>query len=115
MQEHILDQYPDASLRVFTVWLPMLATDAREEWDPSALADERVSHFWDEERVVGQSLADQSVGDLGSSGIVWDAYFVFGPEAGWGSAPGPLLAAGAPVIDATADLEKALVPLLRKS
>lgn len=113
MQENILDKYPDTSLRVYTVWLPMLATDAREEWDPGVLADERVAHFWDEERVVGTSLADQGVGDLGYSGIVWDAFLVFGPEAAWGSEPGPLVAAGAPVVDATADLEKALVPLLR--
>lgn len=112
MQEQILEKYPDATLRVYTVWLPMLATDAREEWDPALLADDRVSHWWDEERVAGKWLADHDVGGLGYAGIVWDAFFVFGPEAGWGSEPGPLVAAGAPVIEDTTTLGNALRPLL---
>lgn len=112
MQEHILEKHPDAPLRVYTVWLPMLATDARSEWDPGVLADERVTHYWDGERIAGTWLADHDVGGGGFAGIVWDAFFVFGPEAGWGTEPGPLLGAGAPVIDDTEELEDTLLPLL---
>jgi hypothetical protein len=112
VQEHILDEHPDAELRVYTVWLPMLATDARAEWDSSVLADERVTHFWDGDRLVGTWLAERDVGGSGFAGIVWDAFFVFGPEAAWGAEPGPLRGAGAPVVNDTAELEKALLPLL---
>lgn len=107
-----LAQHPSADLHVFAVWLPMLATDARSEWDESVLADERVTHYWDGERIAGTWLAERDVGELGASGIVWDAFIVFGPEAGWGSEPGPVRRAGAPVIDHAAELREALLPLL---
>jgi hypothetical protein len=113
VRENILERYPSAPLSVYVVWMPMLATDARSEWESEALPDARVRHFWDEERVVGQWLADQDVGGTGYSGIVWDAFFVFGPDADWSDAPAPLLGAGAPVIGDTEQLESALEPLLR--
>jgi hypothetical protein len=92
--------------------MPMLATDARSEWSPQVLADERVTHFWDEERILGTWLAERGLGGTSFSGVVWDAFLVFGPEAGWGTEPGPLRGEGAPVIDDTAELEEALLPLL---
>jgi hypothetical protein len=112
VRQNILASHPSADLRVYTVWLPMLVTDARSEWRRSALPDERVRHFWDGERVVGRWLADEDLGGLGSAGVVWDAFFVFGPDATWDDVPRPLLASGAPVIDDTASLEAALSPLL---
>jgi hypothetical protein len=114
VREQILDRNPSASLHVYVVWLPMLAPDARSEWDSSVLPDERVTHFWDGERIAGIWLAQRDVGGLGYSGVVWDAFFVFGPEASWGDEPGPLLASGAPVIDHSAELGDALLPLLER-
>jgi hypothetical protein len=29
VQENVLDHYPDANVRVFAVWLPMIPTDQR--------------------------------------------------------------------------------------
>jgi hypothetical protein len=112
VRQNILEAHPDADLVVYTVWMPMLTTDAREEWDASELPDDRVTHFWDGDRVLGTWLAERDVGGSGFAGVVWDAFFVFGPEAGWGTEPGPLLGAGAPVIDDTDELDKVLLPLL---
>ncbi|MGH3103942.1 MAG: hypothetical protein ACRDN6_07600 [Gaiellaceae bacterium] len=97
---------------MYAIWLPMLATDARSEWDESVLADARVTHFWDEERIAGRWLADADLGGLGSSGIVWDAFFVFGPAASWSLGPAPLEAAGATVIGHSDDLAAGLRPFL---
>ena len=67
-----------------------------------------MSQFWDGERVSGTYLAKQNLGGLGSSGIVWDAYFLFGPQATWDENPAPLLASGSPVVYEGEPLEKAL-------
>ena len=92
----------------------MLATDARSEWDPSIFQDPRAVNLWDEERVLGTWLADREEFSVGAFGpIVWDAYFLFGRDARWQSAPAELLASGEPVIGKTSRLESALEPLLR--
>lgn len=95
MQQNILEKHPAADLRVYAVWLPMLATDARSEWDPSLLDDPRVQHFWDERRVAGEWLADPDHIDLDYPGpIVWDAYLLFRPGARWQDSPTELASAG---------------------
>jgi hypothetical protein len=106
-----LERYPDADLAVYSVWLPMLPTDARSEWEHSALPDPRVRHYWDGERTVGRWLADQDVGGQGAAGVVWDAVFVFPPDATWDDVPGPVVAAGAPVIDVADTVERAVAEL----
>lgn len=90
----------------------MLAGDSRSGVDVELLADPRVTHFWDEHRVVGRWLADSAVGEPGYSGVVWDAYYVFGPDASWNERPAPLAGFGAPVIAEKESLEAALRPLL---
>jgi len=89
----------------------MLGPDARSAVDPGLLGDRRVRHFWDGERTVGRWLAEAGVGDPGF-GIVWDAYYVFGPDAVWNDTPAPLLGFGSPVISNTSALERELGPLL---
>jgi hypothetical protein len=91
----------------------MLSTDARSEWEESAMPDPRVTHFWDGDRTVGRWLAEQDAGGLGSAGVVWDAYFLYGPDAAWDDVPRPLLASGAPVVYETDALASALEPLLQ--
>jgi hypothetical protein len=112
VQEQILEQHPAAKLRVYAVWLPMLSTDARSEWSSDLIADARVTHLWDEERVAGRWFADADLGGLGSSGIVWDAFFLFGAEAAWEQTPAPLLRSGAPVVSTTDALAAGIRPLL---
>jgi hypothetical protein len=113
VRQSILERYPDAELAVYTVWLPMLATDARSEWEAAALPDGRVRHYWDEERTIGRWLAEKDVGGEGAAAIVWDAAFAFGPDATWDDVPGPVLASGAPIVDAAGRVERALRPALQ--
>jgi hypothetical protein len=97
---------------VYVVWLPMLAADSRGEVDEDVLADPRVTQFWDEDRLVGRWLAETGLGEQISAGVVWDAYYLFGPEATWNERPGPLLGFGAPVIANTGSLENAVATVL---
>jgi hypothetical protein len=94
-------------VRVYVVWLPMLSTDSRDAWEhgriPAAAAQ-----FWDGDRVVGRYLAAENLGGLGAPGVVWDAWFVFSPDATWNDRPTGLVASGSPVITSTATLEDAL-------
>jgi hypothetical protein len=113
VRDNILEQQPDANLSVYVVWLPMLSLDSRSAVDTELLADPRVSQFWDEERVVGRWLAESGIGELAHSGIVWDAYYLFGPDAAWNERPAPLAGSGSPVLSTTGQLERQLAPLLR--
>jgi hypothetical protein len=90
----------------------MLGPDSRAAIDTALIGDRRVTQFWDENRVVGRWLADAGVGDVEASGVVWDAYYVFGPEATWNERPGPVTGFGAPVVSERDELERELAPLL---
>ncbi len=94
------------------VWMPMLTTDARSEWDAGLLDDPRVQHFWDQERVAGTWLAREDLGGQGYAGVVWDAFFVFGEDAVWDERPTGLLSSGSTVIGNTDDLADALARTL---
>ena len=109
----MLAQRPDARLAVYVVWLPMLAPDSRSEVDAELLPGPRVTHFWDENRIIGRWLASTGLGEPGYSGVVWDAYYLFGPDAVWNERPAPLAGFGTPVISATGSLEAELRKLLR--
>jgi hypothetical protein len=93
---------------VYAVWLPMLATDSRGRWSASNLPGANVRQYWDGDRKVGTWLADHDMGGLGYPGVVWDAFFVFGPKAHWIGVPAPLLASGSPVVSETASLQRSL-------
>ena len=96
--------------------MPALPTDERSEWDPSIFDDPRAVNLWDEDRVLGTWLAGRDEFDAVRLGpFVWDAYFLFGGDAGWEATPGTLLSSGTPVIGETSKLETALRPLLQTS
>lgn len=90
----------------------MLAGDSRSEVDTGLIADPRVTHFWDQERVIGRWLAETGVGGQAYAGVVWDAYFAFGPDATWNEQPAPLAGFGGPVVSEGSALEAALRPFL---
>jgi hypothetical protein len=105
VRTNILDDNPDAKVAVYAVWLPMLAGEQRSDWDGGPLVEGRVSHYWDGDRVLGRWLADHETGGVGrEGGVVWDAYFLFGPDARWDDEPTDPLAAGAPIIGETGKL-----------
>ena len=91
MQKQLLEQYPSEQVRVYAVWLPMLAGDAREEWNGMTMPDARVTHFWDGDLQIGQWFATQVDG---YDGVAWDIYYLYGPDAVWEAVPSPLLGSG---------------------
>jgi hypothetical protein len=110
VRNEILARYPKARLKVLAVWFNMLPGDSRQFLDTKVLGDPRVTYFWDEGKVVGRWFANQ----MSSGGeITWDAYFLYGPQARWDQAPGPLLSASdGDVIGSTNQLMSAVRPFL---
>ena len=83
-----LTAVPDAGLRVYFAWTPMLPADngsaARLVSRP--MADPRASHYWDPQRHLGRRLAaalgitatDSMSGHL-NAGIAWAVYLAYSP------------------------------------
>lgn len=88
----------------------MLATDHRLTWDDILLTDDRVIHFWDQERETGSWYAEQGFYPFGR--IAWDIFFLYGPEATWKDIPTPLIQTGFTIINRSTDLREAIMPLL---
>jgi hypothetical protein len=111
-QKEILERHPDAKLRVYAVWQPILFSDFRVAWREGLLHDPRVVHLWDADKAVARWFAEYS--DLraedGSRPPAWDLLYLFGPDARWDKAldkpeagDGPIVKAGPrllPVIEA---------------
>ena len=57
MQSQILQRYPDANLRVYVVWLPVMPLDDRFDV-ADLLVDRRTIHYWDNNQRISQALAD---------------------------------------------------------
>lgn len=86
VHENILEKYADADISASIVWIPILAKDTFAAAIPSAtfLIDFRIQHFYDNERVVGKTIADS----LGWAGhIAWDIYLFYKPFIEWTEKP----------------------------
>lgn len=92
----------------------MIPTDARSTWNWTGgiLDDPRVVHYWDEKKKVGRFFADKDP-ETNDPDVVWDAYYLYGPDAQWLMKPEPLLSTGATVLDEFDKLKSGLVPLLK--
>lgn len=101
MRKNILASHPASPVRVYVVWLDVLAGDSRNLVDRRVLNDPRVTNYYDPKKLVGSWFAAHS---NGGGGIAWDVYFLYGSDATWASEPGPLLSSGATVIGSSADL-----------
>jgi hypothetical protein len=108
VQSQILERYRDADLRVYVVWLPVMPLDARFPV-ADTMVDPRATHFWDNERLVSDELANAYAK---SGDLVWDAFYVFGPEATWEDDPPRPLGDGSPVVEHMATLKLLLEPSL---
>jgi hypothetical protein len=75
--------------------------------------DPRVGHFWDEQKVVGRWFAEQARWEDGD--VMWDVYFLYGPEAQWGENPGEPLAHGGTIEDEASQLVRHVDTLLGES
>lgn len=110
MRTNVLDAHPSARLRVYAVWFDMLAGDDRRWTDLQVLNDPRVTNYWDAGKALGTFYARRA----GHTGVTWDAYFLYGPDARWSDAPGPVLSSGGPVIGSSDELAAAVRPFLRE-
>ncbi len=110
MQRDILEQYPNAGVKVYAVWLPVLGGDSRRGWDAEVMTDPRATHLYDAQRLVGSWFA-QNV--TLQDGFVWDAYLLYGPDATWSDVPTGLISSGGTIIDKGPELRDKLAPLLK--
>ena len=82
---------PEADLRVYVVWLPVLSRMSPEALAGGArsgakrLPDARVRHYLDPEARLGTEYT--RLLKLPMDDPAWDVYLVFGPAARWGKAP----------------------------
>jgi len=115
VQNDLLEKHPTAALQVYVVWFSMIPTDARGawRWTGNVITDPRVVHFWDDQKVVGRWFAQHETPAEIDPGIVWDAYFLYGPDAEWTLTPEPLISWGATVLDEYHIIEKNMLPLLK--
>ena len=74
------------------------------------MPDPRVLHFWDADRFAGPWFA-KTVN--GQPGYMWDTYLLYGPNATWNQAPGPLLDSGGTIIDTGQQLRDKLASLIK--
>ncbi len=107
-QKEVLDKYAEEDLKVYVVWMPMLATDERDKWKASLIDDPRMTHYWNGSQTVGRWFTEnmKSCDSLGP--VAWDAYYLFDKDATWEDAPAPVVACGTPVFKATDALAEAL-------
>ena len=104
MRSNILQKYPSSDVRVYVVWFDMLPGDGRQLVDRRVLNDRRVTNFYDRNRVAGSWFGEHIEG---GAGIVWDVYYLYGADATWTAAPGPLLSSGGSVIGSSSGLAQA--------
>lgn len=83
--------------------------DARVTINTNVVSDPRAEHFWDGNQVASVWFAREIERH---AGIAWDVYYLYGPDAEWGSTPKPLIDSGATVIGEREALKAAVLPLL---
>lgn len=113
MQKEILNAYPSPKLKVYVVWFSMIPTDSRSRWNWTGgiIEDPRVAHYWDEKKRVGRFFADKDP-ESDDPDVVWDAYYLYGPDSQWLAKPEPVSGSGATVLDEFDNLNTQLIRLL---
>jgi len=114
VQKEILQANASPKLRVYVIWFSMIPTDARSRWNwtGGVFDDSRVVHFWDEKKKVGRYFANKDP-ESDDPDVVWDAYYLYGPDAQWLAKPEPLVTSGSTVLDEFDNLKSRLPPLLK--
>ncbi len=88
----MLDQIKDENLRVYSVWVPILVSDA-ENWVPNAmkrLPDRRVGHYWDGKGELVEAyktILPTKQEDSNEYIKAWDIYLLFPRNAEWKDKP----------------------------
>lgn len=96
VEKNILDAYPEADIAVFAVWFNMYPGDHQTKWNPKLLDDSRVSHFWDEERQLGNWYASEGAYPYGP--IAWDMFIFYAPNSSWDDGVQLIIRSGVTII-----------------
>lgn len=119
MQHDLLAKYPTANVRVYAIWFDMFPGDAKSKWPASLLTDARVTHLWDEEKLVGRWYGQRtammrpqlSPGSAWNGSILWDSYLLYGAHARWTEAPTGLIRWGRTIVAGRDTLRRDFVQL----
>ena len=100
-------------MSVYVVWTDVLLGDDRSKVEVNLIPDPRATLYWDNERLLATWFPQQEAYESLTFGpIIWDIYFLYGPEAEWKYVPEPLVTSGHTVIRKRGDLERGLGQLL---
>jgi hypothetical protein len=106
-----LDKSGSEHLKVYTIWVPFLgASEQAPNLSQRVMQDDRVTQLWDGADLTSDWFA-KNIDH--TSFPAWDRYYLFGPQAHWGSAPGPLVSSGGSIIGQSSSLDAAIGPLLK--
>ena len=108
VRENVLEAYADDEITVYAVWFNMILGDRKSRWNPDLIDDERVTHYWDKDRVLGKWIAT-NIDDCEHLGpIDWDSYYLFDEDGHWDESFEELKACGTPIFRNTENLATAL-------
>ena len=84
VRERVLETLKTEKIKVYVVWTSVLREDERAKVaDVTGLIeDDRVQHFWDEDKSLGLSFG-RIVTLPRERTLAWDVYFLFGGQATW--------------------------------
>lgn len=107
--QDVLDELQSLHIKILVVWEPVLWTDLSPpmSWVLGRTSDMRAVQFWDEDRLLSESIVKAAMEDPSLLGpgntlmpdmIVWDLVAIFPPGARWSTLPQPAYYGG-PVVD----------------
>jgi len=120
----MLGEFPDRSLSVQVVWLPVLKSDVAPPLTGvlGLIKDPRVRQYWDPDRALSRDLV-RSVNDaparygldeaLPPGFVAWDVVAVFGGSARWERDLPPPARYGGPVVREIDETRRAVEDALR--
>ncbi len=110
----ILTKNPDIDVAVYTIWFRGYRGGSREAWPKELLTDKRVTHYWDEQDIVGTWFAKQgeNIGLAARDGIfLWDAFLLFSRDSIWEEYPNDLQTGSSPVMSSIKLLQESLLSM----
>lgn len=77
----LFETLPEAALRGYIVWVPMLDSDSAETAgaEQASIKDPRIESWYDADRSLSRAWADM----FGLHGYAWDVYAAYAPSDDW--------------------------------
>lgn len=98
-------------MKVYAVWFDMYPGDERSTWPSGLVSDPRVTHYWDEQKVVGNWCpANSKEGSPGD--VLWDEFLLYPKGAKWADVATKPITWGAPIVKDHEKLETELPKVL---